>query len=68
MGWTCQFDHKGFCKRVKVACEPGMKGCILQTTGIVFSSQLDEQQRIDEKESEKQKEETIDFAALARSN
>ena len=67
MGWTCQYDHKGFCKRVKTMCEPGMKGCILQTTGIVFSSQLDEQVSNHHDKEEKQKEE-IDFAALARSN
>ena len=68
MGWTCQFDHKGFCKRVKTMCEPGMKGCILQTTGIVFSSQLEPHTPFDNKLKEAKKEEQIDFAALARSN
>ena len=44
-----------------------MKGCILQTTGIVFSSQLDEQPS-NHHDKEEKKEEEIDFAALARSN
>ena len=68
MGWTCQYDHKGFCKRVKTMCEPGMKGCILQTTGIVFSSQLDNNLYEHEKGKEEQRQEEIDFASLARSN
>ena len=39
MGWTCQYDHKGFCKRLKIPCEPGIKGCILQKNeGIVFNT------------------------------
>lgn len=68
MGWTCQYDHRGFCKRVKTMCEPGMKGCILQTTGIVFSSELDRQTFNDKEQEKEKKEESIDFAALARSN
>ncbi len=65
MGWTCQFDHKGFCKRVKTICEPGMKGCILQTTGITFSTE--KLSRYNQEEQKEQKEEKTDFAALARS-
>ncbi len=68
MGWTCQYDHQGFCKRVKTMCEPGMRGCILQTTGIVFSSELDRQIFNDKEQEKEKKEESIDFAALARSN
>ena len=68
MGWTCQYDHQGFCKRVKTMCEPGMKGCILQTTGIVFASQLDEHTPCPEDKEQEKKKEEIDFAALARSN
>ena len=65
MGWTCQYDHQGFCKRVKTMCEPGMKGCILQTTGVVFSNERPNSYK---EEKEEKKSEEIDFAALARSN
>ena len=64
MGWTCQYDHQGFCKRVKTMCEPGMKGCILQTTGITFSNEKPSHHN-KEKEQEENKE--IDFATLVRS-
>ena len=68
MGWTCQYDHQGFCKRVKTVCEPGMKGCVLQTTGIVFSSELDYHTPHEEKQEKKDNEKSIDLAALARSH
>ena len=45
-------------------CEPGMKGCILQTTGITFSNEKPTHYN-DEKEEKKSEE--IDFAALAKS-
>ncbi len=65
MGWTCQYDMKGFCKRVQKACVPGMKGCILQVhEGIVFSSAPQQQKDTRDKEQDDQP----DFAALARSN
>jgi hypothetical protein len=59
MGWTCQHDFKGYCKRVEQTCVPGMKGCTLKGE-FIFSSPP-------EKKEETKKEE-IDFAALARSN
>jgi len=64
MGWTCQHDLKGHCKLLKVACEPGIKGCILGKSEYVFSSGSyeEDKKRVDEKSK------TIDFAALARSN
>jgi len=67
MGWTCQYDHKGYCKRLKTQCIPGIKGCILQThDGIVFSSPPSK--KTDEEPKERTSAEEIDFAALARSN
>ncbi len=41
-----------------------MKGCILQTTGIVFSNERPNSYK---EEKEEKKSEEIDFAALARS-
>jgi hypothetical protein len=39
MGWTCQHDMKGFCKFLKVSCQPGIKGCILNKGAeIVFTT------------------------------
>lgn len=66
MGWTCQHDFKGYCKKVKKDCVPGMKGCILKKSEYTFSSGSYEK----DKEIQEQKEESqeIDFAALARSN
>ncbi len=65
MGWTCQHDHNGYCKLIKKPCVPGMNGCILQKSdGIVFSTGSFEE----DKKSENEKKEEIDFAALAKSN
>lgn len=64
-GWTCQHDEAGFCKLLKVPCQPGIKGCILNKGAeTVFSTGSYEE---DKKRAEGE-EETIDFAALARSN
>ncbi|MEO1954751.1 MAG: hypothetical protein ABGW74_08600 [Campylobacterales bacterium] len=65
MGWTCQHDFKGYCKLIKRACVPGMKGCILKQSGITFSTGSFEE---DKKAKEQNKKEEIDFAQLARSN
>lgn len=66
MGWTCQYDFKGYCKRVQKDCEPGMKGCILKTSGYTFSTGNYE---ADKKAKEQNQEpQEIDFAKLARSN
>ena len=67
MGWTCQHDHQGYCKLLKTACVPGIKGCIINknSDGIVFSSgNYEDDKKVDE---DKQSQE-VDFAALARSN
>jgi hypothetical protein len=63
MGWTCQHDFKGFCKLIKKPCVPGMKGCTLKQSGIIFSSGNFEQ---DKENATKTQE--IDFAQLAKSN
>ncbi|MCF6340689.1 MAG: hypothetical protein L3J10_08090 [Sulfurimonas sp.] len=65
MGWTCQHDHKGYCKLLKKECIPGMKGCIINVSdSIIFSSgNFEDDKKIDEK-----KQEEIDFATLAKSN
>jgi len=65
MGWTCQHDHKGYCKLIKKPCVPGMQGCILKKSdGIIFSTENFE----DDKKVQDDKNEVINFAALARSN
>lgn len=64
MGWTCQYDYKGYCKLLKKECSPGIKGCILQSSEYIFSTGNYE----DDKKAEQEKREEIDFAALARSN
>jgi hypothetical protein len=61
MGWSCQHDHDGHCKRVEKACVPGMKGCTLNSSGYLFTSRPQE-------EKAAKKEETVDFAALVRSH
>ncbi len=66
MGWTCQHDFQGFCKRVQQPCVPGMKGCTLKTEGVVFSSGSYETDKQNQENKEKNNE--IDFAALARSH
>ncbi|WP_373071776.1 hypothetical protein [Sulfurimonas sp.] len=65
MGWTCQHDHKGYCKLLKKDCLPGMKGCILKKSEYIFSSGSYEE---DKKRDDEKKEQDIDFAALAKSN
>ena len=65
MGWTCQHDHKGYCKLLKKDCLPGIKGCILKKSEYIFSTGNYEE---DKKREEENKKEEIDFAALARSN
>jgi hypothetical protein len=62
MGWTCQHDHKGYCKLVKKTCVPGIKGCILKKSEYIFSSGSYEE---DKKRNDEEIEE-IDFAKLAR--
>jgi len=64
MGWTCQHDLKGYCKLLKVSCEPGIKGCILGKSEYIFSTGNYEE---DKRRSDTKTEE-IDFAALAKSN
>jgi len=66
MGWTCQHDFKGYCKLVKKACVPGMKGCILKQSGITFSTgNFEDDKKAKEEDTKPDK---IDFAKLARSN
>jgi len=68
MGWTCQYDLSGFCKRVKAPCVPGMKGCTLQNSGYTFSSELpksyeiDEEREVIKREEFRTKEEFKDFS------
>jgi len=64
MGWTCQYDHKGFCKRLKIACEPGIKGCILQqsTDGIVFNTYTPSFLKEEEKEQTQKREAPVYFS------
>ncbi|MFA6760522.1 MAG: hypothetical protein WCR69_05690 [Sulfuricurvum sp.] len=67
MGWTCQYDVKGYCKLLKQDCKPGLlKGCILGGSGYVFSTGSYE----DDKKAKEAKEdqEEINFAELAKSN
>lgn len=65
MGWTCQHDSQGFCKLLKVPCQPGIKGCTIQKGAeVVFTTGSYEE---DKKRAEEFGAE-IDFAALARSN
>ncbi len=65
MGWTCQHDHQGFCKLLKVTCSPGIKGCILNKGKheYFFSSGNYEE---DKKREEQKCSEEIDFVALAK--
>lgn len=65
MGWTCQHDHKGYCKLLKKDCLPGIKGCILKKSEYIFSTGSYEE---DKKRDDETKKEEIDFAELARSN
>lgn len=66
MGWTCQHDYKGYCKRVEKVCVPGMKGCTLKSSEYIFTTGNYEQDKKNQEEEDKKEE--IDFAALARSN
>ena len=67
MGWTCQHDFSGFCKRVQQPCVPGMKGCTLKGN-FIFSGELHKDEKEEKKEDDKQRDQEIDFAQLARSN
>jgi len=66
MGWTCQHDQAGYCKLLKIPCQPGTKGCTINKNaeGIVFSTGDFE---ADKKQLEEEKQQ-IDFAKLAREN
>lgn len=64
-GWTCQHDEKGFCKLLKVPCQPGIKGCTINKGAeVVFSTGSFDK----DKEMAEEKNGAIDFAALARSH
>lgn len=65
MGWTCQYDYKGYCKLLKKECSPGIKGCVLKSSEYIFSTGSYEE---DKKMADQEKKDDIDFAALARSN
>ena len=71
MSWTCQHDHKGYCKLIKKPCIPGMNGCILKNCdGIVFS---DGNHKVSSSEREgslgyEKENSKIDFSTLVRSN
>lgn len=65
MGWTCQYDYKGYCKLLKKECSPGIKGCILKSSEYIFTTGSYEE---DKKAADKEREDEVDFAALARSN
>ncbi len=65
-GWTCQYDHKSYCKRTKTPCIPGMKGCILQThSQIVFSTPPSKDHNPNQTDK---KDTNIDFTTLAKSH
>lgn len=64
MGWTCQHDYKGYCKLIKKECVPGMKGCTLKSSEYIFSTGSFEE----DKKAKDKKEQSIDFAELAKSN
>lgn len=65
MGWTCQHDEKGFCKLLKILCQPGIKGCTINKSGeAVFTTGYSQ----DEKEKSISQSEEIDFSELARSH
>lgn len=64
-GWTCQHDEKGFCKLLRVPCQPGIKGCTINKGAeVVFSTGSYEE----DKKNAKKEDEMIDFAALARNH
>ncbi len=63
MGWTCQHDYKGYCKRIEMPCVPGMKGCILKSSDYTFSDDAPKEYKKDESTPEE-----IDFAVLVRGN
>lgn len=65
MGWTCQHDSKGYCKLLKVPCQPGLKGCTINKGAeVVFTTGSYEEDKKKIEGSEKE----IDFAELAKSN
>lgn len=64
-GWTCQHDEKGFCKLLKVLCQPGINGCTINKGAeVVFSSGNYEK----DKKMAEEKNGMINFSALARNN
>lgn len=63
MGWSCQHDYKGYCKRVEKPCIPGMKGCTLKSSDYTFSSDEPKEYKKDDTATEE-----IDFAVLVRSH
>ncbi len=68
MGWSCQHDHKGYCKLLKKECLPGMKGCTLKSSGYTFSTGNYEDDKKAADRANGEAKEKIDFIALAKSN
>jgi len=66
MGWTCQHDFQGHCKLLNVVCMPGRKGCTLNKgrSEYIFTTGSYEK----DKKQQESKQESIDFAVLAKSN
>ncbi|MEK6563399.1 MAG: DUF2249 domain-containing protein [Candidatus Omnitrophota bacterium] len=44
MSWSCQYEVKGSCKRLKRDCRPGMKGCVLDQKAEFISFETDEKE------------------------
>lgn len=58
MSFDCQFKVKdGFCRRLKIDCEPGVKGCILYGRfTIPFNENDDTERDEDDRETDQDKE------------
>ncbi len=36
MGWSCPYEVKWFCQRLRKECRPGQRGCVLQDRVTYF--------------------------------
>ncbi len=57
MGWTCQYEIDGYCKRLKRICKPLCKGCVLDGK-VKF---IDEEEKVN---NMSEKIETLDLRPM----
>lgn len=60
MSWSCQYEVKGSCKRLKIDCQPGINGCVLGKNAEFINFEADKK----EGQAMAEKVETLDLRPM----